>query len=209
MPKQKYYAVKVGRKTGIFTEPWDTVKTYIDWFSGAQYKSFKTRNEAQKYIKDGNPIANKSIHNKTVSTEKSTNPNEVSIYVDGSFNQYTNEIAYAYSVVDSPITKAEKVNEPLQMHNVLGEIVASEKAITWAINQNYQKVTIFYDYLGIAAWANNDWKTNNQRTKLYKQHIDTFRKSIDIAFTKVAAHTGIDYNEQVDKLAKAALGIHK
>ena len=36
----KIYAVRKGRKTGIF-QTWDETKEQVDGFSGAEYKSFK------------------------------------------------------------------------------------------------------------------------------------------------------------------------
>ncbi|MDM9582808.1 viroplasmin family protein [Nostoc sp. GT001] len=46
MPSKKYYAVFKGRKTGIFTS-WEECEEQINGFSGALYKSFKTREEAE------------------------------------------------------------------------------------------------------------------------------------------------------------------
>ncbi len=46
MASKKYYAVLKGRKTGIFTT-WRDCEEQIDGFSGALYKSFKTRGEAE------------------------------------------------------------------------------------------------------------------------------------------------------------------
>jgi ribonuclease HI len=46
MASKKYYAVLKGRKTGIFTS-WTDCKEQINGFSGALYKSFKTRGEAE------------------------------------------------------------------------------------------------------------------------------------------------------------------
>ncbi|BAY29709.1 hypothetical protein NIES2107_15530 [Nostoc carneum NIES-2107] len=46
MASQKYYAVLHGRETGIFTS-WAECEKQIKGFSGAVYKSFKTRGEAE------------------------------------------------------------------------------------------------------------------------------------------------------------------
>jgi len=46
MASKKYYAVLKGRKTGVFTN-WSDCEEQIDRFSGALYKSFKTRGEAE------------------------------------------------------------------------------------------------------------------------------------------------------------------
>jgi ribonuclease HI len=46
MASKKYYAVFRGRKTGIFTS-WEECEEQVNGFSGALYKSFKTRGEAE------------------------------------------------------------------------------------------------------------------------------------------------------------------
>lgn len=45
----KFYAVKKGRKTGIY-RTWDEAKAQIDGFSGAEYKSFKNITDAIDYL---------------------------------------------------------------------------------------------------------------------------------------------------------------
>ncbi len=47
MSKQKYYVVWKGRQTGIYSS-WDECKKQIDNFAGAEYKSFETRELAEK-----------------------------------------------------------------------------------------------------------------------------------------------------------------
>lgn len=44
----KYYAVKVGKKPGIY-KTWDECKEQVNKFPGAIYKSFKTLEEAEKF----------------------------------------------------------------------------------------------------------------------------------------------------------------
>ncbi|MCR9171805.1 MAG: ribonuclease H family protein [bacterium] len=58
---KKYYVVWEGKKTGVF-ESWDEVKTLIQGYSGAKYKSFPTRSEAEAAFK--NPGAVKSTPKK-------------------------------------------------------------------------------------------------------------------------------------------------
>ncbi|MBD2090099.1 viroplasmin family protein [Microcoleus sp. FACHB-1515] len=50
MPKAKYYAVMKGRQTGIFTS-WSSCERQVKGFSGAIYKSFNTRAEAETALK--------------------------------------------------------------------------------------------------------------------------------------------------------------
>lgn len=52
MGKKKFYAVRSGRQTGIFTS-WDDCKRQTDGYSKAEYKSFKSQEEAQQFISGG------------------------------------------------------------------------------------------------------------------------------------------------------------
>ena len=50
MPKKKFYVVWSGHKTGVFTS-WNVCKKHIQNFQGAQYKSFTSKEEAEKAYK--------------------------------------------------------------------------------------------------------------------------------------------------------------
>jgi len=64
---KKYYVVWKGRQAGIFTT-WDDCKAQVDGFAGARYKSFPTKEEAEKAF--GKP-ANKVIFNAAKGPKKS------------------------------------------------------------------------------------------------------------------------------------------
>lgn len=53
---KKYYVIWEGKKTGIFTS-WDEVKTLIQGYSGARYKSFLSRGEAEKAYKNPETVS--------------------------------------------------------------------------------------------------------------------------------------------------------
>ncbi|MEG1427251.1 MAG: RNase H1/viroplasmin domain-containing protein [Oscillospiraceae bacterium] len=53
MPK-KYYAVKTGRKTGVFLT-WEQCRMQVDGFPSAAYKSFPTREQAEEFLLIGTP----------------------------------------------------------------------------------------------------------------------------------------------------------
>ncbi|MFD1292761.1 viroplasmin family protein [Lutibacter holmesii] len=50
MAKRKFYVVWNGHKKGVFTS-WNVCKKHITDFSGAQYKSFASKDEAEKAFK--------------------------------------------------------------------------------------------------------------------------------------------------------------
>ncbi|RYF97393.1 MAG: ribonuclease H [Chitinophagaceae bacterium] len=49
--KVKYYVVWKGRQTGVF-DNWETCKSYVDGFEKAQYKSFESKELAERAFKE-------------------------------------------------------------------------------------------------------------------------------------------------------------
>lgn len=137
---------------------------------------------------------------------------EALAYVDGSFNLSTGVYGYGGVLLcrDGSIRplQGHGRDETLRtMRNVAGEIHGSMAAIQAATDAGIASITIFYDYMGIEMWANGQWKTNKEGTRAYKAFIEAIRPRIEIRFQKVAAHTGVRFNELVDQLAKASVGI--
>lgn len=132
-------------------------------------------------------------------------------YVDGSYEHSRRKYAYGCALVlpDRVETLNGSGNDPdyVGMRNVAGEILGSEQAILWAIEHGYRDISIYYDYEGIEKWAEGIWKANKPGTKRYQAFIAEQREKIGISFCKVAAHTGVEYNELADRLAKEALGL--
>lgn len=93
------------------------------------------------------------------------------------------------------------------MRNVSGEILGSLRAMKYAKENNYNEITIYYDYEGIEKWANGLWKANKEGTIKYQQMVKEYRKNLKINFVKVLAHSGNYYNDRADMLAKKAVGI--
>jgi ribonuclease HI len=192
----KYYAVKKGRKTGIFTS-WSACEAQVKGYKGASYKSFATKAEAEAFL---------------ANTPKKVDPNGLVAYVDGSFHSVDH--IYGYGVV--LIEKGEVIktftgsgSDPdyVSMRNVAGEIFGSEAAIEYAIAHNYKAISVYYDYMGIEKWALGEWKANKKGTQAYVAKFQDYQKAIDVTFVKVSAHTGVTYNEMADQLAKQAVGI--
>lgn len=192
----KYYAVKKGRQTGIFST-WEECQAMVSGFKGAQYKSFASMQEAKNYLNDETPVF---VEGGLIA------------YVDGSYNQKTREYGYGCVLIDGQqvILKVNgKGSHPdyVSMRNVAGEIAGAHQAICYAIEHQYPMICIYYDYEGIEKWANHIWKANKAGTKAYQDFIHESRQKIDICFMKVLAHSGDLYNEMADQLAKKAVGI--
>lgn len=192
----KYYAVRKGKKTGIYTT-WEECKKQVHGYSGAEYKSFATEQEAENFI---NPKQIKSLNFSKI--------NEIIAYVDGSYidNIYGSGVVLIKdNEIIHTISQAGENVEMLSMWNVSGEIIASMLAIQYAVKNNYNKITIYYDYEGIEKWANHKWKAKKKGTIAYQNFIDKYRNKIIIGFTKVKAHSNNEYNDMADKLAKESI----
>ena len=109
MAKKNYYAVKKGRKIGIY-KTWEECKKQIDGFSGAEFKGFSTLNEAKDYI--GNALkedssSKKQLKQKYYCVRKGLTPNiymsweecqtQVKGFPNAEFESFTNlEDALSY-----------------------------------------------------------------------------------------------------------------
>jgi ribonuclease HI len=198
--KNNFYAVKQGKNPGIY-KTWDECKAQVEGFSGALYKGFSTRKEAEIYLSGNVESVIESDNSKEA---------DITIYVDGSFDVATNVYGYGCVVIkkDGSIEQyygAGNNPECVLLRNVAGEMLAAMSAVRYAIRSGCKSVNICYDYSGIEMWAIGAWKANNDLTLKYSTSMKGWQDEIAISFQKVAAHTGEKYNEMVDKLAKYAV----
>ena len=132
-------------------------------------------------------------------------------FVDGSFNKDTKVYGYGgfLNVAGEKIVLQGHgdVKEFAESRNVAGEVFGSMAAIQKAIELGVEELKIYYDYEGIEKWASGEWKANKDLTKFYSGYIATAKNVIKIEFEHVKAHTGIDGNEEADRLAKEAVGL--
>ena len=203
MAKNKFYAVRSGRKIGIFNN-WIECEKSIKGYSGAEYKSFSNYKDAKKYL-NGDDI---QINNSNPKIDQLKN-NEMIAYVDGSYDSNTNY--YSYGVVTffngnkSSFSDKDNSKNTIKMQNVAGELEGAKFALNKALENNASKLYLYYDYEGIEKWCTGEWETNTTGTRKYKNFYDNIKNKIDVTFIKVKAHTGNKYNEEADSLAKNAL----
>lgn len=214
----KYYAVINGHsiKEGILTS-WDACKREVTGAKGVIYKSFPTQEEAREFLR----LHGKDVPSKETKSNKEKNqekPAEVSaeissiseatIYVDGSYELSTGRYAYGMVVVEHgeevASFKEARQGEYSAMRNVAGEVLGAMKAMTYAKEQGYQKLTLYFDYQGIESWALGTWKRNNTLTQGYHEFYQNMKKDITIKFMKVKGHSGDRFNDRADELAKSA-----
>ncbi len=234
MAKQKFYAVRKGMTPGVYLS-WEECRAQVDGYSGAVYKSFPTREEAEDFVgvisdldemvREQTDAAHKGEKGGEGSRGSSTIEEHYSLpeemvvpegmavaYVDGSYNVATGDyscgIVFMAEGEEVHLAKMGENRDLASMRNVAGEILGAELAMKRAVERGMRKLSIYYDYQGISAWCLGDWKTNKEGTRAYKEYYDSVKDRIEIEFVKVRGHSGDTYNDLADKLAKSVLCSH-
>lgn len=145
------------------------------------------------------------------------------IYVDGSYKQSVNPnvAGWAFAAFDKNdvlLRTAHSVIENPASRQIDGELEATLEALKWvqANKETYfpngGKVEIFHDYEGIGKWARNEWKTNTDLTKGYKESVNALMLSlisgsqkVETVFSWVKGHSKNAGNDLVDRLAGQAI----
>ncbi len=194
MKANKYYAVKNGRQTGIFTT-WAECQKQTVGFSNAQFKSFLTLAEAEAYM--NNTTAKAEVNSEAVA------------YVDGSFNSakgiFGCGVVFLYNGSEKYISESFDDKSLADMHNVAGEIMGAIRAMELCLEKGIKSLTIYFDYNGIEKWASGEWKTNRDGTAMYKKFCDSVSDRLTVSFVKVKSHSGDKYNDMADALAKKSV----
>lgn len=219
MAKKKFYAVREGLQTGIY-ESWQECQAVIDGYSNAEYKSFSTREEAERYM-DGIDVDKEAEMTRPepagckpeLVLEEGGMPvssSKVIAYVDGSYEDKLKKYSFGCIIITPSgevIKESGNGNNPasLAIRNVAGEMLGAMYAVKWAMINGYKEIELRYDYAGIEKWVQGEWRAKNELVQKYAAAMNEWKKNIHISFLKIAAHSNNKYNDMADELAKSAL----
>lgn len=218
----KFYVVKSGRTPGIYTT-WAQCLQQVDKFSGAVYKSYKTREEAEDAFGSNLSIAAKAAPKKRPSAAKidaptiSTDGIRLRIYCDGACSGNPGKSGSGLAIY-------EDEKKPVLMYgaaDVMGtnntaELKALLRALELAVDAQHEKVAILsdskYSIECVVNWAYG-WKKNGWTKKggdiknlelIQTAHgiYESIKEKVVISH--VRGHAGVEGNELADRMAVIA-----
>ncbi|AJR03362.1 ribonuclease H1 domain-containing protein [Siansivirga zeaxanthinifaciens] len=194
MAKPKYYVVWEGRKKGIL-ESWAECTESTHGYKGAKYKSFKTRELAEKaYSESYEDYKGKTIFETELSDDelkKIGKPNLNSISVDAACNMQNGLMEY--QGVDTKTRKAIFRQGPHKgASNNIGEFLALVHAVA-LMKKKGDKRPIYTDSTTAISWVNRkECGTYTDKTEENKQVFDLISR----------AETWLNNNEIENKILK-------
>lgn len=135
----------------------------------------------------------------------------IQIYVDGSWKPSSPNIAgWAYIIVQKNVIISEgNGNIPCLSRQIDGELYGTLSSLNAIGKLDFTpaKIELFYDYIGIEAWATGRWKAKSQVAKDYVEELNMYTTILkSIQWNKVKSHAGVsEGNDIVDQMAKDGL----
>ena len=184
----KIYAAKFIDGTHWIGYSWPECEKLVSGKPGVKYKSFALMEDAQSWI-SGKKVIKKGLR----------------VYVDGSFMPISEHAGWSWVAVENGVEIAYDFGttpHPAASRNIDGELYAAWKAMEY-LARIQRKGTICYDYQGVESWATGEWNTGSSVSQIYVNRISEIKIWAD--FEKVTGHSGDEWNDRADDLAKGVL----
>ena len=198
MAKSKWYAIRTRDKETVnkIIDNWSDCEKYVKGHS-VVYKGFTTLEDALEYL---------GCYKEEEKIEDLVDTSKDLLYVDGS---YLNDmIGWGWVHVRDNKVIAKNCGgiiptRGITGRNIVGELKATQNACTYAIANGLKEVTIVNDYQGISSFVDGSWKPKERVSVDYKAFMESkILPRLKVNFCKVKGHTGQEYNDVADELAK-------
>ena len=222
---KKFYVVWRGVKTGVF-EDWPTTLALVDGFSGAQYKSFSTRSEAETAFRGGAPARSTAPRSGTAPRVARTDHTDAVsafdtvIFCDGACEPNPGKAGSGMAVYragtlaslwygaynPAGTNNTAELNALLQALLLAKTEIDDDKTVQVRSDSSYGLNAITKWAKG---WEKRGWQKKDGEIKnleiiqelyaLYEEIAD------DVKLQHVSAHVGIEGNELADRMAMLAV----
>ena len=218
MAGKKVYAVRNGRKTGIFTS-WAECKAQVEGFPGARFKGFTDPNEATKWLNldyvppyGGGRASAPSAEQPAVNMDDAA---DYIIYTDGSCLRNPDGPGGWAAVLTHQATGAVRemsggdpstTNNRMELMAALMALSAVPVGARVALYTDSQYMKNGFTKHWLEGWKKKGWITSKGTPVLNKElwmALDEVFQARSVEFHWVKGHVGVEANERCDELAKA------
>lgn len=210
---KKFYAVKRGRKTGLFTV-WAECAAQVKGFQGAVYKGFMTEEEARAWL-GGADARTEQPHAAAEMAEPSAPDADYIIHTDGSCLRNPGGAGGWAAVIETAATGAveEKsggdpatTNNRMELTAALMALSAVPEGARVALYTDSQYLKNAFTKFWLSAWKKRGWKKADGEPVLNQDlwvQLDAAFAARQVQFHWVKGHAGNPRNERCDALARA------
>ena len=210
---KKFYAVKRGRKTGLFTV-WAECAAQVKGFQGAVYKGFMTEDEARAWL-GGADARTEQPHAAAEMAAPSAPDADYIIHTDGSCLRNPGGAGGWAAVIETAATGAveeksggdpETTNNRMELTAALMALSAVPEGARVALYTDSQYLKNAFTKFWLPAWKKRGWKKADGEPVLNQDlwvQLDAAFAARQVQFHWVKGHAGNPRNERCDALARA------
>ena len=210
---KKFYAVKRGRKTGLYTV-WAECAAQVKGFQGAVYKGFMTEEEARAWL-GGADARTEQPRAAAEMAEPSAPDADYIIHTDGSCLRNPGGAGGWAAVIETTATGAveeksggapETTNNRMELTAALMALSGVTEGARVALYTDSQYLKNAFTKFWLPAWKKRGWKKADGEPVLNQDlwvQLDAAFAARQVQFHWVKGHAGNPRNERCDALARA------
>lgn len=205
----KVYAIRRGRITGKVYS-WDECLEATKGYPAAEYKSFKTDDEADSYLRGEEVISAKDSSGKLIKIEKPVSDDVANLFCDGGFKENKFSFGVYLECANKDYLSCGTFKDvdwvSSGSRNIVGECVGCLAGLQLAGDLGYKRINIYYDYEGLSKWITGVYEAKSEIAIRYLTTFNKIVKKYGLAyrFFYVKGHSGVRGNELADKLSTRA-----
>ena len=210
---KKFYAVKRGRKTGLFTV-WAECAAQVKGFQGAVYKGFMTEDEARAWLGGADARTEQPRAAAEMAAPSAPDADYI-IHTDGSCLRNPGGPGGWAAVIETAATGAveeksggapETTNNRMELTAALMALSAVPEGARVALYTDSQYLKNAFTKFWLPAWKKRGWKKADGEPVLNQDlwvQLDAAFATRQVQFHWVKGHAGNPRNERCDALARA------